>query len=68
MKKETYNIEGMHCGSCAVNIGMALEAIDGVKSAKVDFDTKKAEVEYDPEKTGAEKFSETVAAMGYKIN
>ena len=67
MKKDTYNIEGMHCGSCAVNIGMALEAMDGVKSAKVDFDSGKAEVEYDSKKIGMEKFSETVGAMGYKL-
>lgn len=67
MKKETYSIGGMHCGSCAINIGMALEAMDGVKSAKTDYESKKVEIEYDPEKTGFDKFSEIVEAMGYKL-
>ena len=51
MKKE-YNIEGMHCASCAGNIERAVKKVKGIKNARVNFMTKKLYVEgnYDDEK------------------
>ena len=38
------NVEGMHCEHCANTVKAALEAIDGVKSAKVNLQKKCAVV------------------------
>lgn len=65
-EKDTLNISGMHCASCAANIENALEKVDGVKSANVNFATEKATVEYDPAKTNIEKLILAVEKAGYK--
>ncbi len=43
--KKTFAIEGMHCASCALNIEKAVKKISGIKSASVNFATKKLYVE-----------------------
>lgn len=40
-------IEGMHCGSCAIDIKETLEERDGIRHAAVDYDGKTAFVEFD---------------------
>jgi copper chaperone CopZ len=41
-------VDGMACQNCAKHIAEELQAIPGVKSASVDFDTKMATVHLDP--------------------
>ena len=38
-------VEGMSCGHCEMAVKKALGDLDGVKSVKVDLDSKKVEVE-----------------------
>jgi copper chaperone CopZ len=45
--KKEFNIEGMHCDSCAVDIKETLEETAGVKNADVTFKRKTAIVEFD---------------------
>ena len=45
--EKIYKIEGMHCGSCAINIEKSIKKIKGVKSASVNFATKKLYIEGD---------------------
>ena len=45
--KKTYNVQGMHCASCALNIEKAVKKIKGIKSASVNFPAKKLYVEAD---------------------
>ncbi len=45
--KKIFNIEGMHCASCARNIEKAVKKIKETKSASVNFATKKLYVEFD---------------------
>jgi Cu+-exporting ATPase len=48
LAKVEFNIEGMTCAiGCAKTIEKKLAKMDGVKSAKVDFEKKLAQVEYD---------------------
>lgn len=48
LAKAEFNIEGMTCAiGCAKTIEKKLAKMDGVKSAKVDFEKKLAQVEYD---------------------
>ena len=40
MIKKIITIEGMHCMHCAGSVEKAVEALEGVKSAKVNLDKK----------------------------
>lgn len=63
--KVQFNIEGMTCAmGCAKTIEKKMAKLDGVKSAKVDFDSELAMVEYDIEKVSPKQLEETVTAVG----
>ncbi len=66
MTKKFYNIEGMHCGACSTGIEMFLSNTEGVKSAKVSYEAKKAEVEYDENKLNDEDIIKTIEEAGFK--
>lgn len=40
MLKKIISIEGMHCLHCAGSVEKAVDALEGVKSAKVNLDKK----------------------------
>lgn len=65
--KVQFNVEGMHCGACATSIQMLLSMQPGVKSASVDYDSKKGEMEYDADKAAFEDLVKVVEEVGYKI-
>ena len=50
VKKITIGVTGMTCASCAQNIEKALNKLDGVNKASVNFSLEKASVEYDSAK------------------
>lgn len=54
------------CPSCAAKIEKALIAVDGVKEAKVHFNTGRIEVEHDLEKVGGDKLVQAVRSVGYE--
>lgn len=64
-KKIELNIEGMHCGSCALGIQMLLENTDGVINSSADYEAKSGKVEYDEEKVNLDKIIETIHELGY---
>ncbi|OGZ46131.1 MAG: hypothetical protein A3C84_05155 [Candidatus Ryanbacteria bacterium RIFCSPHIGHO2_02_FULL_48_12] len=68
MEKVTFNIEGMHCGSCAVGIQMLTSQMDGVTSAEVTYEGKKGTFEYDPTKVKKEDIIKAIADLGYKAS
>ncbi|MAX71451.1 MAG: heavy metal transporter [Flavobacteriaceae bacterium] len=68
--KVEFNIEGMTCAmGCAKTIEKKVAKMEGVKSAKVDFDKKLAMVEYDEAKVTPKSIEATVAKVGevYKV-
>lgn len=71
MQKATFQVEGMSCAvGCAKVIEGKLAKMDGMKSAKVDFDTKTATVEFDDTKQNPEaikKMVEEIANGAYKV-
>ncbi|MFA6017789.1 MAG: cation-translocating P-type ATPase [Patescibacteria group bacterium] len=67
MKKITFPVSGMHCASCAANIGNALKEIPGVKDAGVNFATEKATVEYHEEKASIHVLHQAVKDAGYFV-
>ncbi|EGV42213.1 heavy-metal-associated domain-containing protein [Bizionia argentinensis JUB59] len=63
--KAEFTIEGMTCAmGCAKTIEKKMARMDGVKSAKVDFDTRLAMVEYDEAKVNATSLEEAVKKSG----
>lgn len=69
--KAEFNIEGMTCAlGCAKTIEKKLSKMEGVKSAKVDFDKKLAMVEYDEATVTTSSLEETVSKVGdaYTVN
>lgn len=68
--KVEFGIDGMTCAmGCAKSIEKKMAKMDGVKSAKVDFDKRMAMVEYDESKVTPESLEETVVKVGevYKV-
>jgi len=64
-KKIELNIEGMHCGSCALGIQMLLENTEGVINSSADYEAKSGKVEYDEEKVNLDKIIEMIHELGY---
>ena len=65
LTKAEFNIEGMSCAvGCAQKIEKSLAKMDGVASAKVDFDAKKAVVSYDASKVNTDLLAERVVKTG----
>jgi len=65
MKKKTYNIEGMHCTSCAMVIESDLEDI-GVK-ATCSYAKQVLDVEFDETKVSESLIHDVVKKSGYTV-
>ena len=66
MEKIKLNITGMHCGACATLIQMSLSELEGVTSAFVDYNAKKADLEIDPAKVSKDQIFKKIEEVGYK--
>jgi copper chaperone CopZ len=64
--KKKLKIEGMHCSSCAMNIDMDLEDLDGVKESITNYAKQVSEVEYDEEEVKVEDLIKSIEKTGYK--
>ncbi len=60
-------LEGMTCASCAARIERALNRLDGVAEAGVNFPTARASVTYDPTRVSPDDFAERIGQMGYAV-
>lgn len=58
-------VEGMHCTGCAQTLALALQRLEGVRSAKVDFATSRAKVSFDPGRVDERELRATVEACGF---
>ena len=64
--RHTILISGMSCARCAAKIEDALNALDGVQSAAVNFAIEKAVVTYNPSHQTPSTFVEKIEALGYR--
>lgn len=64
--KKSFNIQGMHCASCASGIQMVLQNTDGVINASASYDAKKGEVEFDEERINTDTILKAIEQLGYK--
>ena len=61
----TLPIEGMSCASCAATVQEALQGMNAVSQATVNYATARATVDYDDEQSNVAQLVQTVRAAGY---
>ena len=61
----TLPIEGMSCASCAATVQEALQGMNAVSQATVNYATARATVDYDNEQSNVAQLVQTVRAAGY---
>lgn len=65
--KATFDIQGMHCGSCAAKVAGAIRTIPGVRQADVSFASRRAEVEAEAP-LALDQLNHAVASVGdYRV-
>jgi len=61
-------IKGMTCNHCQMRIKKALESIDGIEGAEVDFKKGTAKISVqDESKVNLEKIAEVIEDTGYEL-
>ena len=66
MKKISLKIEGMHCEGCSNRLTRVLENLDGVISANVSLENKKADIEYNEDTLNIEEIKEAISDAGFE--
>lgn len=65
MKKETYDVTGMTCASCASHVEKAVSGQDGARKVAVNLLKNSMVVEYDEDRLNPEMIEKAVADAGY---
>jgi len=60
-------LKGMTCANCAQTIERALNRLEGVVKADVNFASERASVEYAPELVSLEEIKKAVVEVGYEV-
>ena len=66
MTRETLEIEGMTCASCAQTVEKSIKKLQGVKEASVNLATEKLSVSFDESKVSVRDIQTAVDKAGYK--
>ena len=62
----TYRVDGMMCSvNCPMKVNQSLDGVEGIKSCKVDFESKTATIIFDVEKIDREKIAKTIQKGTY---
>jgi Cu+-exporting ATPase len=67
LDKVTLPIQGMSCASCVKKVETALNGLEGVVRASVNFATERATVQYVPGAVSLEDFRRAVKKAGYEV-
>ena len=65
--KETFQVLGMSCAVCALNVETTLNAQKGVREAKVNFAGSTVLVDYNPREVTPAELQKAVEASGYEL-
>jgi Cu+-exporting ATPase len=60
-------LSGLHCTSCAVNIDLTLEDIDGIKSVDTSYQKSETKITFDPTKTNLTTIKKIISSLGYSF-
>jgi heavy metal-binding protein, putative len=66
MKETNLKIEGMHCAGCSTRLERVLNNLEGVETAKVSLEEKRATIKYDETKISLESIKEAIEDAGFK--
>lgn len=66
MKNTTLRSQELTCPSCIAKIEKALNAVDGVETARVHFTTGRIEVQHDENRAGINDLVKAVRSAGYE--
>lgn len=66
MKETNLKIEGMHCAGCSTRLERVLNNLEGVETAHVSLEEKKATIKYDETKISLESIKEAIDDAGFK--
>jgi len=66
LEKQTFQLEGMGCVTCAKTIETAINKVFGVEKSIVNYALSEAIVTYNPQKTDSTIIQEAVKKAGYK--
>ena len=56
----------MHCTGCSTRLEKVLNNLEGVETAKVSLEEKKATIKYDETKINIENIKEAIEDAGFK--
>jgi Cu2+-exporting ATPase len=63
----TLMVEGVHCAACIQKIESALGREPGIKTARLNFSTKRLTIEWTGDAGRAREFVRTVSDLGYRV-
>ncbi|WP_020586784.1 heavy metal translocating P-type ATPase [Desulfobacter curvatus] len=63
----TLPVSGMSCVNCAANIDKALNKLDGVETAHVNFAAEQASISYDPARVSVARIHKAITDSGYHV-
>ncbi|MFT4884102.1 MAG: Cu+-exporting ATPase, partial [Natronomonas sp.] len=64
-RRERLTIGGMSCSTCSETVTEAVESLDGVEEASVNYATDEGTVEYDPESASLADIYDAIESAGY---
>ena len=67
LEKADFNISGMTCTGCEVEIAHAVNQLDGIKSVDASFERGQADVQFDNTRTSKDKIIKAINSTGYKV-
>ena len=65
--KKTFNIDGMHCNSCAMLIEQEFDGKKGIKKISADFATEKVSAEFDEKVISESEIIRIIKNAGYDL-
>lgn len=65
MVEQTFNIEGMHCASCAAAVERSIEGLKSVKRSEVNIVTKTLNISYDEKLISQDDIINSIAKAGF---
>lgn len=66
LQKKVFKISGMHCTSCALNIDLDLEEVEGVRKSDTSYAKQETTVEFDSDIIKQDKIISLIKKTGYE--
>lgn len=65
--KRSFDLEGMHCASCAYRLQKYLRKRNGIREAYVNLASETLLIDFDPDKLSLKELARDISRMGYKL-